>query len=100
MLPTPATLCHTSFMESKREKTIRRYRIGSVILFVFLVFFVFMEITLPNPAGCAGAETFACGLAGLWKNFTDIFYPGVLVFTAGVGVWILKTTAFSRDLPD
>mgnify|MGYP000252352202 CR=1 FL=1 len=87
-------------MESNRERTIRRYRIGSIILFGFLAVFIFMEITLPDPAKCAGAKTFACGLAGLWEGFTDVFYPGVLIFTAGVAVWILKTTAFTRDLPD
>ncbi len=100
MLPTPAAMCHNPFMESDRDKTIRRYRVGSVILFGFLIFFILMEIALPDAIECAGAETFACGLADFWKIFTDIFYPGVLIFTAGVAVWILKTTAFTRDLPD
>ncbi len=83
-----------------KDKTIRRYRIGSIILFAFLAFFVLTEITLPAPADCAGVESVPCTLAGAWGVFTDVFYPVVLVFSAGVAVWILKSTAFSRDFPE
>ena len=83
-----------------KDKTIRRYRIGSIFLFGFLAFFVLMEITLPALADCSGVESIPCTLAGFWKVFTDIFYPVVLVFSAGVAVWILKSTAFSRNFPE
>ena len=83
-----------------KDKTIRRYRIGSIILFGFLAFFALAEIPLPAPADCVGVESGLCALTGIWKVFTDLFYPVVLVFSAGVAVWILKRTAFSRDLPE
>jgi len=85
---------------TENEQTIARYRKGFVILFCFLAFFSLMEITLPDVAECEGVDSFVCGLAGIWESFTDFFYPVVLVFSAGVAVWILKRTTFSKDLPD
>jgi len=86
--------------DTEKDKTIARYRKGSILLFGFLAFFSLMEISLPDVADCAAMNTFPCDLAGVWGNFTDFFYPVVLVFSAGVAVWILKRTAFSKDLPD
>ncbi len=97
-LSSPPMPWHYRFMD--KDKTIRRYRVASIFLFAFLAFFVLTEITLPAVADCAGVDSVPCTLAGLWTVFTDVFYPVVLVFSAGVAVWILKTTTFSRDLPE